>query len=115
MDYIRLAQGHQSDHSTLCKFRNRSKKEVKALFSQVAQVAIEMNLASLAIVGLDGSRVRANSSRHSTASEKTIAENLKEIETQIEKIFADIDKKDVDDQDLFGQAYPSKLPVELYP
>lgn len=85
MDYIWLAQGHRPDHSTFCKFRNQFDKELKGLFRQIAQVAIDMKLASLAIVGLDGSRIRANSSRHSTASQKTIEENLKEIDTQIEK------------------------------
>lgn len=113
MDYIWLAQGHQPDHSTFCKFRNQFDKELKELFRQIAQVAIDMKLASLAIVGLDGSRIRANSSRHSTASEKTIEENLKEIDTQIEKIFAEIDQNDTKGQDLFGQGSPSKLPAEL--
>ena len=113
MDYIWLAQGHQPDHSTLCNFRNRFKKELKDLFRQIAQVAIDMKLASLAIVGLDGSRIRANSSRHSTASEKTIKENLKELDTQIEKIFAEMADNDGENKDLFGQGSPSKLPVEL--
>jgi transposase len=113
MDYIWLAQGHQPDHSTLCKFRNRFKKELKELFRQIAQVAIDMKLASLSIVGLDGSRIRANSSRHSTAREKTIEENLKEIDTQIEKIFAEMDQNDTQGQDLFGQASASKLPADI--
>jgi transposase len=113
MDYIWLAQGHRPDHSTFCKFRNQFDKELKGLFRQIAQVAIDMKLASLAIVGLDGSRIRANSSRHSTASQKTIEENLKEIDTQIEKIFAEIDQNDTHGQDLFGQGSPSKLPAEL--
>lgn len=113
MDYIWLAQGHQPDHSTLCKFRKRFQKELKDIFRQIAQLAIDMKLASLEIVGLDGSRIRANSSRHSTASEKTIEANLKDIDEQIEKIFAEMDQNDVADKDLFGQASPTKLPKEL--
>ena len=113
MDYIWLAQGHQPDHSTFCNFRNMFEKELKNLFRQIAQVAIDMKLASLAVVGLDGSRIRANSSRHSTASEKTIQKNLKEIDTQIEKIFAELAQNDTQTKDLFGQGSPSKLPAEL--
>ena len=113
IDYIWLAQGHQPDHSTFCKFRNRFEKELKELFRQIAQMAIDMKLASLAIVGLDGSRIRANSSRHSTAGRKTIEENLKEINSQIEKIFAEAAQNDSQGQDLFGQASPSRLPAEL--
>lgn len=113
MDYIWLSQGHQPDHSTLCKFRNRFKKELKALFRQIAQVAISMKLASLDIIGLDGSRIRANSSRHSTASQKTIEENIKEIDKQIEKMFAEMADGDAKNKGLFGQTIPSKLPREL--
>jgi len=113
MDYIWLAQGHKPDHSTFCKFRNRFEKELKELFREIAQVAINMKLASLAIVGLDGSRIRANSSRHSTVSQKTIEENLKEIDSQIEKIFAEAAQNDSQGHDFFGQASPSKLPAEL--
>lgn len=113
MDYIWLAQGHKPDHSTFCKFRNRFEKELKELFREIAQVAINMKLASLAIVGLDGSRIRANISRHSTVSQKTIEENLKEIDSQIKKIFAEAAQNDSQGQDFFGQASPSRLPAEL--
>ena len=112
MDYIWLAQGHQPDHSTLCKFRNRFSKELKGLFRQIAQVAIDMQLASLAVVGLDGSRIRASSSRHGTGTEKTITKNLEEIDSQIEKIFAELAQND-GETDLFGKGGVSKLPKEL--
>lgn len=113
MDYIWLARGHQPDHSTLCKFRNRFEKELKGLFRQIAQVAIDMKLASLVTIALDGSRVRANSSRHTTAGRKTIEENLGNLEAQIEKLFAEMAQNDARDKNLFGQASSCKLPREL--
>jgi len=113
MDYIWLGRGHQPDHSTLCKFRNRFEKELKGLFRQIAQVAIDMKLASLVTVGLDGSRVRANSSRHTTAGQKTIEENLRNLDGQIEKLFAEMAQNDARDQNLFGQASSCKLPRKL--
>lgn len=113
MDYIWLAQGHQPDHSTFCNFRNRFQDELKDLFRQIVQVAIDMKLASLEIVGLDGSRIRANSSRRDTASEKTITADLKEINAQIEKMFAELAQSDAGHTDLFGHGSVSKLPKEL--
>ena len=113
MDYLWLAQGHQPDHSTLCKFRNRFEKELKGLFRQITQVAIDMKLACLVTVALDGSRVRANSSRHSTAGEKTIQENLQAIDAQIEKLFTEMAQNDSQDQNLFGPVSSCKLPAEL--
>ena len=113
LDYIWLARGHQPDHSTLCKFRSRFEKELKGLFRQIAQVAIDMELASLVTVGLDGSRVRANSSRHTTAGRKTIEESLGKLDGQIEKLFAEMAQNDARDKNLFGQASSGKLPRQL--
>jgi transposase len=113
MDYLWLTQGHQPDHSTLCKFRLRFEKELKGLFRQITQVAIDMELACLVTVALDGSRVRANSSRHSTAGEKTITETLQAIDAQIEKLFTEMSRNDRQDQTLFGSASSCTLPAEL--
>jgi len=113
MDYLWLTQGHQPDHSTLCKFRNRFEKELKGLFRQIVQVAINMEVASLVTVALDGSRVRANSSRHSTAGEKTIQENLQAIDAKIDQLFTEMARNDSQDQTLFGTASSCKLPAEL--
>jgi hypothetical protein len=113
MDYLWLAQGHRPDHTTLCKFRNRFEKELKGLFRQITQVAIDMKLACLVTVALDGSRVRAQSSRHSTAGEKTIAEDLRAIDAQIEKLFTEMAQNDSQEQNLFGLASSGKLPAEL--
>ena len=113
MDYLWLTQGHQPDHSTLCKFRNRFEKELKGLFRQIVQVAVDMELACLVTVALDGSRVRANSSRHSTVGEKTIQENLQAIDAKIETLFSEMSRNDSQDQTLFGAASSCTLPAEL--
>lgn len=114
VDFIWLAEGRNIDHSTFCNFRTRFGRELKDLFRQIGRVAMGMGLIRLHQVGLDGTYVRANSSRHATASAKTLQERLETLDKQIEEIFAQAEKVDQQDQDLFGEAYtPNTLPREL--
>jgi len=88
LDYIWLVHGHGIDHTTFCKFRTRFARELKELFRQIGRIALNMGFACLDTVGLDGSRVRANSSRHQTASAETLQKRLEELDRRIEQIMA---------------------------
>ncbi len=114
VDFMWLTEGRTIDHSTFCAFRNKFKRQIKDLFRQIGRVAMNMGLISLNQVALDGTRVKANSSPHPTASGKTIEQRLRELDEQIEKMLAETDKVDQKDKDLFGDCVSaSKLPVEL--
>ena len=65
-------------------------------------------------MALDGTRVRANSSPHATASAKSLEERLKVLDEQIEKMLAEADQVDQQDKDLFGDSVSGHtLPAEL--
>ena len=67
IDFMLLSRGHCPDHSTFAKFRTDHREGIRELFRFVGMLSIRMGLACLNLVGLDGTRVRANSSRHATA------------------------------------------------
>jgi transposase len=114
VDFMWLVEGRTIDHSTFCGFRTKFKREVKDLFRQIGRIGMHLELISLNRVALDGSRVRANSSRHATASAKTLEERLKVLDEQIEKLLAEADEVDRQDRDLFGDtASGHTLPAEL--
>jgi transposase len=114
VDFMWLVEGRQIDHSTFCNFRTRFEQELKDLFRQIGRLAMKMGLIRLNEVSLDGTRVLANSSRHSTASAKTLAEREAELDKQIEECFARIQQQDGQHRDLFGESYsPHTLPPEL--
>jgi len=113
LDYIWLVKGHHIDHTTFCKFRTRFTDELKGLFRQIGRIALRMGFACLETVGLDGSRVRANSSRHDTGSAETIRKRLEELDEQIERIMAEAAETDAQESRLFGGSSPNKLPSEL--
>ena len=57
-----------ADHDTLAAFRRRFLDEIKGLFEQVLLLAREMGVLKLGTVALDGTKIRANASRHSALS-----------------------------------------------
>ncbi len=114
VDFMWLVEGRQIDHSTFCGFRTRFEKELKDLFKQIGRLAMGMGLIRLNQVALDGTRVRANSSRYSTASGQTLGERLAALDQQIADMFAQAGKTDGQEEDLFGDSCsPSRLPREL--
>jgi len=114
IDFMWLVEGRTIDHSTFCDFRTKFKRELKDLFRQIGRVAMHLGLISLNQVALDGTRVRANSSPHATASAQTLEERLKILDEQIEKMLAEADHVDQQDKDLFGDnVSPNTLPMAL--
>ena len=52
------------DHDTIARFRKRFLKELGALFVEILVVAEAMGLMKLGTVSLDGTKIKANSSKH---------------------------------------------------
>ena len=114
VDFMWLVEGRHIDHSTFCGFRTRFEKELKDLFKQIGRVAMGMGLIRLNQVALDGTWVRANSSRHATASAQTLEERLATLDKQIAEMFAQTARTDGQEEDLFGDSCSSShLPREL--
>jgi hypothetical protein len=73
-----------------------------------------MGLVHLNAVALDGTRVRANSSRHATASARTLQERLARLDEELGRLVAAADEAEAAEAWLFGDAAStSRLPREL--
>ncbi len=56
------------DHDTIASFRKRFLKELEALFVEILLVAEAMGLVKLGNVSLDGTKIKANASKHKALS-----------------------------------------------
>lgn len=56
------------DHDTIATFRKRFLKQLKPLFVQILMLAREMGLLKLGKVSLDGTKIKANASKHHALS-----------------------------------------------
>lgn len=63
-----IAANDHPDHDTIVSFRRRFLPEIEKLFVQILLLAREMGVLKLGTVGLDGTKIHANASRHSALS-----------------------------------------------
>src|SRR5207237_7445769 len=63
-----IAANDHPDHDTLATFRRRFLKDIEKLFVEVLQLAREMGVLKMGTIGLDGTKIHANASRHSALS-----------------------------------------------
>lgn len=59
-----IAANEHPDHDTIATFRRRFIKDIEGLFVQVLALALERGMLKLGTVGLDGTKIHANASRH---------------------------------------------------
>lgn len=78
-----LAAGNFPAHRTLSDFRAFHLKELAELFVQVVKLARECGLVKLGTIAVDGTKVRANASRHKAMSYKRMLQAEAALKEQI--------------------------------
>ena len=63
-----LAAGNSPSHRTIARFRQENIGHFQSLFVQVVQVAVEAGLVKMGTIAIDGSKVKANASKHKAMS-----------------------------------------------
>lgn len=84
-----IAANTHPDHDTIATFRKRFLKDLSALFVQILLIAHQANMLKLGSVSLDGSKVKANASKHKALS----YEHACKLEKQLKSEVADLLKK----------------------
>lgn len=84
-----IAANTHPDHDTLAHFRKSNLAELEDLFVQVLQLAQAMKLVKVGKIALDGTKVKANASKHKALShghiEKLEAQLREEVKTLMAK------------------------------
>jgi hypothetical protein len=83
-----LAAGNFPAHRTIREFRALHLKELSELFVQVVRLAREMGLVKLGTLAVDGTKVKANASRHKAMSYGHMVKAEAELKAQIEALLA---------------------------
>jgi transposase len=113
IDFIWLASGHTIDHSTLSIFRTKHPDRLKNIYQQMVRHAVSLGAAKLSELCMDGTRIRANASRHGTWKAADIEKLIAELDREFEERLGQMGSADAI-ADLFddGQA-ADKLPPDL--
>ena len=90
-----IAAGTHPDHDTLATFRRRFLDELSGLFVQVLEMAQEMKLLKLGTISLDGTKIKANASRHSALSHGHIEQLEIQLKAEVEALLAQAEQADL--------------------
>lgn len=102
------------DHDTISEFRKRHLQALAALFVQVLQLCREAGLVKLGHVALDGTKVRANASKHKAMSYERMEAKEKELEEEVKRLLAEAERVDAEEDALYGKGKRGdELPKEL--
>ena len=81
-----LGAGNFPRHRTIRDFRAMHLKELSDLFVQVVKLACEMGLVKLGTVAIDGTKIKANASRHKAMSYERMQQAEVELKAQIDAL-----------------------------
>ena len=94
-----LGAGNFPAHRTLSDFRALHLKELAALFVQVVKLARECGLVKLGTIAVDGTKVKANASRHKAMSYRRMEQAEAELKAQIDQLLARAKATDAAERD----------------
>lgn len=79
------------DHNTLWRFLRNNPKAIRKAFASGVRVAASTDLVGMVLHALDGTKIRAQASRHTAHHRKQLEQSLKELESKIEEMLSDVE------------------------
>ena len=104
-----LAAGNFPRHRTIRDFRAQHLDELSALFVQVVKVAQELGLVKLGTVAIDGTKVKANASRHKAMSYARMQQAEAELKAQIDELLERAKRTDANEADEADLDLPAEI------
>jgi len=98
LDFMAVAAMARPDHNTINAFRKRHLEALGNLFVQVLKLCQRAGMVQLGHVALDGTKVKANASKHKAMSYGRMREVEKALAAEVASWFARADAADAEDE-----------------
>jgi transposase len=109
-----IAANRHPDHDSICDFRKRHLKALAGLFLQALRLCQEAGLVKLGHVALDGTKIKANASKHKAMSYGRMKKSKEELEKEIEELLKGAEAVDKEEDKKYGKGKKGwNLPDEL--
>jgi transposase len=109
-----LSGDQHPDHATIAEFRKRHLEALSGLFTQALLLCSEAGLVKLGHVSIDGTKIKANASKHKAMSYKRMNETEAGLKQEIDALLAAAEKADADEDAQYGKdGHGDELPSEL--
>ena len=85
VDFLSIVGLDPPDFRTVSDFRKRHLKALSGLFGQVLKLCEQAGLVKLGHVALDGTKIKANASKHKAMSSERMEKRAAELEAEVER------------------------------
>jgi transposase len=97
-----LAGGSQPNYRTLARFRRDNAAAFTAVFQETVVLALRLGLARLGHVALDGTKFKANTSKHKAMSYGRMQQREAQLKAEIATLVAQAEAQDASDDATYG-------------
>ena len=109
-----LAAGNEPDFRTIADFRKKHLATLNGFFEQVLRLARELGAPRVGRVALDGSKVKANASKHKAMSYGRMREKQQQLREEVQQLLAQAEAADAaEDAEYGADRRGDELPAEL--
>jgi transposase len=109
-DFMMIVAGDPPDFRTISEFRRRHLQALAALFVQVLKLAAQVGLMKLGHVALDGTKIKANASKHKAMSYERMKTREAELQAEVERWLKAAEAADAEEDKLHGDKRGDEMP-----
>ena len=110
-DFMMIVAGDPPDFRTIADFRRRHLRALSGLFVQVLKLAAKAGLVKLGHVALDGTKIKANASKHKAMSYERMKKREAELVGEVERWLKAAEAADRDEDRRHGDGRGDELPA----
>jgi transposase len=103
VSFIYLAGGQKPDFRTLARFRRRNATKVAMLFKQTVLLCARLGMVNLGHIALDGTKIKANTSKHKAMSYGRMKQEEERLGKEIEELMQQAEVIDTEEDKTFGK------------
>ncbi|MGY3698825.1 transposase [Bradyrhizobium sp. USDA 3240] len=103
-DFVMIVALDAPDFRTISDFRKRHLKALGALFVQVLKLCETAGLVKLGHVALDGTKIKANASKHKAMSYERMKKREAELKAEVARMLAAAEAADASEDETFGNS-----------
>ena len=103
VDFMSMVGLDAPDFRTISDFRKRHLKALSGLFVQILKLCEKAGLVKLGHVALDGTKIKANASKHKAMSYDRMAKRAAELEAEVARWLAAAEAADAEEDKLHGR------------
>ena len=109
-DFMMIVAADAPDFRTISDFRKRHLKALAGLFVQVLKLCEKAGLVKLGHVALDGTKIKANASKHKAMSYARMKQREAELQAEVDRWLAAAEAADAEEDKFHGAKRGDEMP-----